>query len=221
MGRPGGLPLVWLAGVSIALLFGSIAVGVLLGGVMPLPYGPAAPIEQYVANQSTAVHVIAVGVFASSIPLAVYAAIGCAWLRQLQVLAPAAMIALAGGILAAGALATTGLVGWILSRPDISADRSLVRALYYLAFLTGGPAHIVALGLLVGGMSLPGLKLRLLPKSLAGVGLGIGTLAELTTLVLIWPALGVMLPVTRVAALLWLLVVGAQLPLRRNDVRVG
>ena len=43
--------------------------------------------------------------------------------------------------------------------------------------------------------------------------------AELTTLVLIWPQLGVLLPIARVAALLWLVVAGALLPLQRNEIR--
>ncbi|SRX94620.1 hypothetical protein MSP7336_02879 [Mycobacterium shimoidei] len=218
-GRHRGLPLVVWAALSLGLLFGAIAVGVVLGGVMPLPYGPAGPIRHYVATQPTAVHVMAVGVFASAVPLAVYAATVSARLRQLGASAVAATIALTGGTLAAGALATTGLVGWILSRPDISPDRHLIGALYYLAFLTGGPAHIVALGLLVIGMSMPSLKLRLLPQTLARVGVGIGAFAELATLVLIWSPLAVMLPIARVAGLLWLLVAAALLPLQRNDVR--
>ena len=48
---------------------------------------------------------------------------------------------------------------------------TLVRALYFLIFLTGGPAHVVALGLLVAGMAVPGLILGLLPKPLAWAGL--------------------------------------------------
>jgi hypothetical protein len=39
----------------------------------------------------------------------------------------------------------------------------------------------------------------------------------LTTLVLIWPVLGPILPVARVSALGWLVAAGALLPLRRND----
>jgi hypothetical protein len=41
----------------------------------------------------------------------------------------------------------------------------------------------------------------------------------LTTLVLVWPVLGPILPIARVSALLWLVVAGARLPLRRNGIR--
>ncbi|HEY9305532.1 MAG TPA: hypothetical protein VIO95_14690, partial [Mycobacterium sp.] len=90
-----------------------------MGGVMPLPYGPVAAIQHYVRAEPVAVQVIAVAVFASSVPLAVYAAMAGARLRELGVAAPAAAIALAGGILAAGSLGLTGLMGWTLSRPEI------------------------------------------------------------------------------------------------------
>ncbi len=216
--RHGGPGLALVASICIALLFGGLAIGVGLGGVMPLPYGPVAAVQQYVRAQPVAVQIVAVAVFASSVPLAVYAATASARLRQLGVAAPAATIALAGGILAAGALGLTGLVGWTLSRPEISGDTAVVRALYFLVFLVGGPGHIVALGILVAAMAMPCLILGLLPRPLALAGLAIAALSELTTLVLIWPMLGPMLPAARVSALVWLLVAGARLPLRRNEI---
>jgi hypothetical protein len=218
-GRQGGPPLVLLSVVCLALLFGGLAIGVALGGVMPLPYGPVTPIQAYVRAQPVAVQVIATAVFASSVPLAIYAATASTRLRQLGVTAPGATIALTGGALAAGSLGLTGLLAWTLSRPEVSADTALVRAIYLLVFLVGGPGHIVALGLLVAGMAVPSLILGLTPRLLAWIGLAIAALAELTTLVLVWPQLGVILPIARVSALLWLVAAGALLPLRRTDIR--
>ena len=214
-----GPPLALVAAICIGLLFGGIAIGVALGGVMPLPYGPVGAIQQYVRAEPTAVQVIAVAVFASSVPLAVYAATASARLRHLGVGAPTATIALTGGIAAAGALGLTGLLAWTLSRPEVSGDTALVRTLYYLVFLVGGAGHIVALGLLIAGMAMPGVESRLLPRPLARAGLTIAGLCELTTLVLVWPELSPILPVARVSALAWLMVAGARLPLQRNDIR--
>jgi hypothetical protein len=211
-----GPSLALVAAICIALLFGGLAIGIALGGVMPLPYGPVAAVQQYVRAQPLAVQVIAVAAFASSVPLAVYAAMAGARLRQLGVTTPGPTIALAGGILAAGALGLTGLLGWTLSRPEISGDTALVRALYFLAFLVGGVGHVVALGLLVAGMAVPGLVLGLLSRPLAWAGLAIAVVSESTMLVLVWPVLGPILPVARVSALAWLLVAGARLPLRGN-----
>lgn len=211
--------MVLLAAVCLVLLFGGLALAVALGGVMPLPYGPVTAVQSYVRGQPVAVQVGAVGVFASSVPLAIYAATVGARLRQLGITAPGATIALVGGVLAAGSLGLAGLLGWTLSRPEVSADTAVVRALYFLVFLVGGPAHIVALGLLIAGMAVPGLILSLLPRPLAWTGLAIAVLAELTTLVLIWPELGVILPIARVPGLIWLLVAGAMLPQRRGKAR--
>jgi hypothetical protein len=207
-----------VASICIGLLVGGVAIGIALGGVMPLPYGPGAAVQQYVRAHSVAVHVMAVAVFASSVPLAIYAATASVRLRQLGAAAPATKIAFAGGILAAAALGLTGLVGWALSRPEVTADTALVRALYFLVFLIGGAGHLVALGLLVAGMAVPGLVLGLLPRPLAMAGVAIAGLSELTVLVLIWPVLGPMLPVARVFALAWLVVAGARLRLRRNHI---
>ena len=125
---------------------------------------------------------------------------------------PAAAIALTGGTLAAGALGLTALLGWTLSRPEVSADAALVRAIYFLVFLVGSPGHLVALGVLVAAMAVPGRDPGVMPRPLAWTGLAIAALAELTTLVLVWPELGVMLPIARVAALAWLVAAGAALP---------
>jgi hypothetical protein len=209
---------VLVVSICIGLLFGGLAIGVALGGVMALPYGPGAAVQKYVQAQPGAVQVMAVAVFGSSVPLAIYAATASARLRQLGVAAPEATIALTGGILAAGALGLAGLVGWTLSRPEISGDAALVRALYFLVFLLGGPGHIVALGLLVAGMAMPSLMLGLLPRSLAWLGLAIAAISELTTLVLIWPELGPILPVARISAFAWLLMAGGWLPLRRSGI---
>lgn len=209
---PSRLALPGLGLLCIGLLFGGLAIGAVLGGVMPLPYGPMSAVVAYVRAEPVALQVIATTVFASSVPLAIYAATAGARLRELGVARPAAAIALTGGTLAAGALGLTALLGWTLSRPEVSADAALVRAIYFLVFLVGSPGHLVALGLLVAGMAVPGRALGLMPRPLAWTGLVIAALAEVTTLVLAWPQLGVILPIARVAALVWLVAAGAALP---------
>jgi hypothetical protein len=207
-----------LAAISLVLLLAGLVVGVALaGGVMPLPYGSATSIQDYVAGHHAAAVAIAVGTFGSSIPLAIYAATASARLRQLGITAPGATIALAGGLLASSGLALSSLTAWTLSRPEITSDAALVRALYYLTYLTGGPWHVVTLGLLIAGIAVPGLIVGLLPRPIAWTGLVIAGLAELTTLVLIWPELSPLLPVARFTGLVWLIVAGALLPLRRRN----
>ncbi len=196
-----------------------IAVGAVLGGVPPWPFGSAEPIYHYFASQHVAVRASAVGIFASSVPLAIYAATASARLRQLGVTAPGTTIALVGGVLAAGSLSAAGMLLWTLSQPSVTAAMPLTRALYFLTFLMGGTAHVVGLGLLVAGMAVPGLIIGLLPKPLAWAGLGIAVVAELTTLVLIWPALSILIPIARFGGLVWLVAAGLLLPKNRREVR--
>jgi len=211
----GGPSLVVLALVSVALMLLALAVSAALGGVIPSPFGDPAGIEHYFRTQSDAVRATGVLLFGSSVPLAIYAATASARLRQLGVTAPGATIALVGGVLAAGTLALSGLLEWTLSRPAVRVDGALVRALHDLAFLTGGPAHVVFLGLLVAGVAVPGLLLGLLPRPLAVTGLVIAVLAELAFLLLIWPGASPALPLVRFGALGWLIAAGLQLPHRR------
>lgn len=217
--RPAGFSLPLLSTLCVGLLFGGIAAGVGLGGVMPLPYGPMAAVVAYVRAEPVAVRVIAAATFASSVPLAVYAATVGVRLRRLGAAGAGAATAVTGGILAAGALGLCGLLAWPLARPEVAADATLVRALYLLVFLVGGPGHIVALGLLVAGTAGASLNLGVLPRPVAWAGLAIAALAESAVGVLIWPDLGVILPIARALALSWLVLAGALLPLRRNGIR--
>jgi hypothetical protein len=214
--RPTGSPLALLAALCLGLLFGGIAVGVAVGGVMPLPYGPAAAVTGYVRAQPVAVQVIAAATFASSVPLALFAATAGARLRRLGVAGSTAAIASTGGILAAGSLGLTGLLAWPLARSEVAADAALVRALYFLVFLVGGPGHLVALGLLVAGIAVASLAAGLMPRPVPWIGLAIAALGESAAVVLVWPQCGPLLPIARVSALVWLVVAGALLP--RGDL---
>jgi hypothetical protein len=211
----GGPPLALLAALSLVLLVVGLVLSAALGGVLPSPFGSADAIQHYFLTQFDAVQASGVLAFASSVPLAIYAATASARLRQLGILAPGATIALAGGLLAAGALGLSGLLQWTLARPAVRADSSLVRALDDLSFVTGGPGHVVPLGLLLAGIAVPCLILRLLPRALAWAGLVIALIAELSTLALIWRSLAVLVPIGRFPGLIWLIVAGLLLPHRR------
>jgi hypothetical protein len=206
-----------LAVVSLALLLAGLIYSAALGGTVPSPFGSAASIQRYFVTHPGAAKASGTLAFASSVPLAIYAATASARLRQLGVTAPGATIALAGGLLSASALSLSGLLQWTLSRPAVRGDAALVRALHDLSFLTGGPAHVVALGLLIAGIAVPSLFLGLLPRALAWAGLAIAGLAELSTVVLIWPSLAVLLPIARFPGLIWLVAAGFLLPRRRQS----
>jgi hypothetical protein len=211
-----GPPLGVLALVSTALLVAGVVGGAAIAGqTYPSPYADAELIRQYFATSSLAVTIGGTAAFASAVPLLIYAATVSARLRQLGVTAPGATIALAGGVAGAAVLALSGLLQWTLARPAVVTSQPLVRAVHDLSFLTGGPAHVVFLGLLVAGVAVPALLLGLLPRALAVTGLVIAAVGELATLALLWPELSVLVPLARFPGLIWLVVAGFRLPRRR------
>jgi hypothetical protein len=213
--------LVLVGGLTLGFFIGGLVVSALLGGVTPSPYGPPDTVAQYYREHPVAVQIGTIFLFASSVPLLIYASTASARLRQLGVTAPGATIALAGGVVASATLSLSGLLGWTLSRPEVSADTAVVRALSTVSFLVGGPGHVVPLGLLLAGISVPSLIIRLLPRPVAWAGLAIALVAELSTLALLFPALAVLLPIARFPALIWLVVAGVLLPRQRTRAYTG
>jgi hypothetical protein len=208
----GGPPLGVLALVSLLLLIAGLVASAALGGTFPSPFGDPATIQAYFSHEPDAVRTASVLLFGSSVPLVIYAATVCVRLRQLGMTAPGSAIALAGGVLAGGALASSGLLQWTLASSGVRDFEPVVRALQDLTFLSGGPAHVVFLGLLIAGIATPGLLLGLIPRPLAWAGLVIAGLAELSFFTLAWPALGLLVPLARFPGLLWLVAVGFLLP---------
>ncbi len=213
----GGPPLALVAGVFAALFVASLAATtVMAGGTFPSPFDDAARIQAYFAGERDAVRVGAVLQFAAAVPLAVLAAAVHARLHQLGIRVAGATIALAGGLLASVFASLSALLQWTLSRPAVTDQPAVVRALHDLAFLTGGPAHVVALGLLLAGIAVPALIVGILPRWLAVTGLLLAVPAELSTVALLTSGFAVLLPLARFGAMAWLIAAGALLPVTRS-----
>jgi hypothetical protein len=215
----GGPPLGILAVVFTALFLGGVIIGTAMAGgdTFPSPFGSADKILAYFHDHRDAVRVSGFAQFAASVPLAIYAATASARLRNLGIRAPGATIALVGGVLAAAMLAMSGLISWVLSRPEVAGEPATARALHYLGFAAGGTAHVVFLGLLLAGIAVPSLLGGLLPRPLAWIGLLIAAVAEVSTLTLLIDGASILLPIARFTALAWLIATGFLLPRTRTN----
>jgi hypothetical protein len=215
----GGPPLGVLAVVFTGLLLAGIIISTAMAGgaAFPSPYGTATDILAYFHEHPGAARVSALLQFAAAIPLAIYAATASARLNRLGIRAPGATIALTGGVLSSAFMACSALVVWVLSRPEVRDDPTLVRALQDLAFVIGGPGHVVPLGLLVAGIAVPGLLAGLLPRWVAAAGLGIAAVAELATSALLFDDASFLLPLARFTSLAWMIAVGFLLPHHRAN----
>jgi hypothetical protein len=182
------------------------------GAHFPRPDDPVNIAQALYLKYAGAIRISSFLLFGASIPLGLFTATVTSRLRFLGITAAGVSIALFGGIAASIFLAISGLAGWILSQPDVASSADTTRIMELFAFATGGPGFVVPLGLLLAGVSVPGLILRLLPRWLAWFGLILALIAELTSLSLILPALDALLPIGRFVTLIWLIGAGFALP---------
>lgn len=213
-----GPPLPPIAIATVALFMASLVLPIVLAGgaTYPSPYSDETDIVEYFRANSTAVLVTALLQFAAA--LAIFAATVSVRLNHLGIRAPRPTIGLVGGILASASMATSALVTWTLTRPEILAHTELVRLVHDLAFITGGPGFIVPSGLLVAGIAVPGLIARLLPRRHAQAGLVIAGLAMFATLTVALPELSILLPIVRFSSLAWLVVAAFVIPTQTQAI---
>ncbi|MDF9750509.1 hypothetical protein [Arthrobacter sp. ES3-54] len=206
-----------LAAVSLGLTVGGLlSTAILTGGqTFVSPFSPAGQVAAYFQGNPDAVRLASLFQFGSAVPLGIFAATVYARQLRLGVRVPGPAIGFFGGITASVFLMLSAAVGWVLSRPEITTDMTLTHALSFLAFITGGVAYVVGLGLLVAGIAVPALILRFVPRWLAWAGLVIAALAELSFLSMVIEPLQFLLPIGRFGGLLWLVAVGFLLPRSR------
>lgn len=206
-----------LAAVSLGIfLLSLILAGVLSGGrTFVSPFAPAADVAQFYRDNVAAARVQGLLLFGSAVPLGIFSATVYARQLRLGIKVPGPAIGYFGGIAAAIFLMFSGLLTWLLSRPEITTDITLTHALAFLAFATGGVGFVVGLGLLVAGLAVPALILKFVPRWLAWAGLVVAALSELSFLSLGLEPLQFLLPIGRFAGMLWLVAIGFLLPVNR------
>ena len=213
--RQGGPPL-----LAPVLAYGALTIAaVVLSAAVPHPSASAEAVLAYDRAHHTALQVAGFLITGASVPLAIWTATVYRRLRTLGVTAPGAVIALAGGLLAAAFLSLSGLISWTSSQVSAAAGPGLARALADLSFATGGAGFVVPFALLLAGISVPALILRLTPRPWAWLGLAVAVAAVLSTFTLLTATLDVLLPIERFGGLVWLIGTSVLLPLDRRAVR--
>lgn len=212
-----GPPLPAVAGVSAALFVAGLVVPAALSGeAYPAPGGGIDALQSYVSSHSDALRLGSLFHLASSIPLAVFTAAAVARLHALGVRAAGPLIALAGGVLASAALALSASARWALAESGSASSTPVIRVVNDVSYVTGGPWHVMALGLLIAGVAVASAFHRLLPRALWVPGVALAVICELAVLALISDAAAYLLPVGRFGGLVWLIAAGAMLPRSRT-----
>jgi hypothetical protein len=213
-----GPSLVIVAVVYVALFTASLIVSTAMAGgrLFPSPFGPADDAVRYFGEHADAVVLGAFLQLGAAIPLGVFAASASSRVQFRGMRVAGVQIALFGGVAASVFQALSACVQWVVAQAALPTPTDFVRPLHLLAFVTGGPAHVAALGLLVAGLSLAGGLQRLVSRWLMILGVGIAVVAELSTLTLVSPAVAALLPIARFSALVWMVCLGALLPRSRR-----
>jgi hypothetical protein len=142
-------------------------------------------------------------------------------LRFMGVRAAGTNIALLGGLTATMALILSGIVGWVLSVPEVAASAQMVKAIFYLCFLFGGTVFAVGFGLLTAGVSVTSYFMRLLPRWLVALGMLLAVTGELSSLSLIAYPANFFIPITRYLGLIWMVSVAVVLTKNHRVAQPG
>ena len=202
-----GPSLLLLAVVHIVIFVANLVAAAALRHGAPYvnPFAAGEAIQAFFLQQPAATRIGNFLLFGSAIPLGLFAVTAVSRLRYLGIRATGTGIALFGGITAAGAVAFSGLFGWLLSLPDVLSSTSTVKAIYYMSFLTGGVTYAAAFGLLAAGITITAYFARRLPLWLAIVGMIVAFAGELSWFGLVTFPANFFIPITRYLGFLWML----------------
>jgi hypothetical protein len=218
-----GPSLVLLGTIHILLVAAGLVAAATLRHGAPYvnPYAAAEAVRAFFEQNPSAVRVSSFFLFASAVPLGIFAVTMVSRLRSLGVQAAGTNIALLGGLTATNALILSGLFGWVLSLPDVVASVPVVRAIFFLSFLFGGAAYAVGFGLLAAGVCVTSHFYRLLPRWLIALGMLVAVAGEFSSLsLLVYPA-NFLIPITRYLGFIWMLLAAVKLTKSRRAQEVG
>lgn len=111
----------------------------------------------------------------------------------------------AGGMSAGIFLLLSAISCWLLARPEIIADVSVLRLVQDFSFATGGIIHILSLTLLIGTPSAVAIGIKgWLPKRLGLLGVIVVVAAFLGVFSFAFEAAAIFLPIARFASFAWI-----------------
>ena len=201
---------------------GLVAAAVLRHGArFVTPFAPAEDLRAFLALRPTAVRVSNFFLFGSAVPFGIFAVTTVSRLRYLGARVVGTNIALLGGLIATIALILSGIVGWILSVPDVLVSAPIVKMVSFLNFLLGGVVFAVGFGLLAAGVSVTCYFMRLLPRWLVAFGMLMALTGELSSLSLIAFPANFFIPITRYLGFIWMFSVAVALTKDRRGEQVA
>lgn len=215
--RRHGAPLLppTLSYVVLTLL--GVAVPPVVAGVKP--WSSDSALLEFFQHHNGAAHASAFFTLGAAIPFAIFTAVATTRLRTLGHDVPGRIIAQVGGTVAATMLGLAGVVTLAATQSHVADSDAAIRALYGINFAAGGPAFVMFSGLLLLGVSIPGLLGRVLPRVVGWAGIAIAAVCELAALAVAFDGADFLLPIGRFGGLVWMVAVALTLPATRRELR--
>ncbi|HWB26622.1 MAG TPA: hypothetical protein VG738_14155 [Chitinophagaceae bacterium] len=206
--------------VATALFAASLVISAIMTHGTPIPtlYTPVEDAKNYYLQFAGIIKFNTMLQFASAVPLGIFTAAITNKLQFHGARVAGVNIATFGGYAAAMFIAISALAGWVLTYPGMANDTMLLRGFQLFQFITGGVAHVVALGLLLAGVSIPSAFMKLVPKWLVWLGMTAAVFGELSTLGMFFPFAYFFIPLARFPAFVWLIGTGFSMPSKRKDM---
>jgi hypothetical protein len=183
------------------------------------PFAQGDIVRSFFAENARAVQIGSFFLFGSAVPFGIFVATTVSRMRYLGIRAAGTAIALFGGLSAAGALALSGSLGWVLSQPNVATSVPLVQALYFLSFIFGGATYAVTFGVFAAGVTVTCYLSHILSRWLAVFGIIVALAGEMAALSLIIPWANYLIPVTRYLGFIWMLLTAVHLSWESNALR--
>jgi hypothetical protein len=202
-----------VAAVFVLLFTASLIItNVFTSGDFPTAFFPPEYVHGFYQQFSGILRINAMLQFASAIPLGIFTASITSKLEFHGAKVAGVKIALYGGFASSVFLAVSGLTSWVLAQPGVTNNMDVLHSLQLFSFIIGGVAHVVVLGLLVAGVSIPSMFMKLIPKWLAWAGVIIAVLCELSTISMVYPVAFMFIPLGRFMAFIWMIGAGFSMP---------
>ena len=197
-----GSGLAFLGFLGVAFVFAAIRPT----AIYPSPFWPRPRVEQFFAENSAEVRALgAVHTFVALSLLSFGTSLTGLLREDAGTSVPFFWAALGGVIVASALFLLSGILVWALSRPAIAESPPLLHALHDLAYLAGGPAHVLAVAIFLGANSFAIFATDVLPEWIAWLGAVGGGVSALAVMTMLWHPAAWILPVTRMLLAAWVL----------------
>jgi hypothetical protein len=213
----------FLAFTALGLLFATLFASAFYPSPFGPPFGPQTEVTAYFAANRPQVRAMSFAYALASLSLLGFVAYGAGMLADRTPARRSALpgLALGAGSLAAGFWLLTALLLWVLSRPAAAAAPGLVRVMHDLAYLSGGPAHVLALGVFLGAVAAALWSGSVLPRWIVWTGAAAAVFSLLAALSLLWEPASLLLPLGRGMGMLWVFATSVALLVGRSGEQMA